>query len=140
MNRIIFAIICLPVLICSAVAQTVDSPNEGTRLTYDRTTSTWTISWWGHAGMGYFIQHSDDLYTWHYLPIVEMGADGIIAWGFTSTDQTLFLRLELTADPYGLDRDGDGMSDGSEVTTSGGDPLKKDHPAVGLSVSGFTAP
>lgn len=78
-----------------APAQTASDLNEGTTLAHDPVTGTFTFSWWGSAGKTYFIQQSDDLFNWTYVPTYEIGADQVIEWGFTSTASRFFLRLEL---------------------------------------------
>lgn len=97
------------------VAQTPNDHNEGSRLSYDSTNEIWRFKWWGRAGKSYFIQHSEDLMSWQYLPLLETGGDGVLEWGFTSTGDKLFLRLKIYDDPFGTDSDGDGMSDAYEV-------------------------
>ena len=105
----------------TATAQTSTDPNEGSRLTYDSLLGTydfswwgqsWKIfgsaifvlgtydfSWWGQSGRTYFIQHSDNLLAWEYLPLIESGTDAMRAWGFTSTASKFFLRLRSSDIP-----------------------------------------
>lgn len=107
------------VLILGAFAQTPDDLNEGTKLEYDSVNSIWRFKWWGREGNTYFIQHSDDLQTWSWVPIVEPGDDSIKEWGFTTTADKFFWRLRYwtgpTTDPEGDDFDGDGVSNLDEV-------------------------
>lgn len=106
-------------LIPASIAQTPSGPGEETRLTHDGSTGTFTFSWWGRAGRTYVIQHSDDLMQWHYVPIIEVGSDQLIQWGFTSTAHKMFLRLKYTASPPGdplhVDIDGNGLPDDWEL-------------------------
>lgn len=107
------------VLILGALAQTPDDLNEGSKLEYDSVNSLWRFKWWGRSGNTYFIQHSDDLQTWSWVPIVEPGDDSIKEWGFTTTADKFFWRLRYwtgpTTDPEGDDFDGDGVSNLDEV-------------------------
>lgn len=98
-----------------AAAQTPDDLNEGTKVEWDSTNSIWRFKWWGRAGKSYFIQHSEDLMSWEYLPLLETGAGDVLEWGFTSTGDRFFVRLKIYDDPFGTDSDGDGMSDAYEV-------------------------
>ncbi len=98
-----------------AQAQTPGDLNEGTRLELDAATGIYHLKWWGRAGKSYFIQHSDDLLSWEYLPLLPNGDDNVLEWGLTSSGDKLFLRLKIHDDPFGIDSDGDGMSDAFDV-------------------------
>ncbi len=108
-------------------AQTPDDPNEGSRLEWDAANSIWRFKWWGRPGRTYFIQHSDDLHTWVWLPLVEPGNNAVREWGFTSTGNKFFLRLMYSdlasSDPENDDFDGDGVSNLAEVM-QGTSPLR----------------
>jgi Bacterial TSP3 repeat len=114
------------VVLSTATAQTASDPNEGLRLTYDSVLGSYDFSWWGQPGRTYFIQHSDDLLAWEYLPLIETGTDALRAWGFTSTANTFFLRLRTTdiptSDPFNADFDGDKVGNYDEILF-GTDPL-----------------
>ena len=97
------------------LAQTPDDHNEGSQLSFDSENGIYRFSWWGRQGKSYFIQHSEDLMAWEYLPLLETGADDVLEWGFTSTADKFFLRLKIYDDPFGTDNDGDGMSDAYEI-------------------------
>jgi hypothetical protein len=96
-------------------AQSPDDLNEGAKVEWDVANSTWWLKWWGKAGKSYFIQHSVDLLSWDYLPLLRTGADDVLEQGFDSTGDRCFLRLKISDDPFGTDSDGDGMSDAYEV-------------------------
>ncbi len=96
-------------------AQGPDDPNEGSTINYNATSGGTTFDWWGRAGMGYFIQQSDDLITWQYVPILELGADTNLSYGFTSTAANLFLRLQVEANPFQTDMSGAGLSDAYHI-------------------------
>ena len=126
MVRRIAAISALLCLMDLAGAQSQSSLNEGAKLTKDSTANTYTFSWWGRAGRTYFIQHSEDLHIWEYLPVIEPGAGQTIEWGFTSSAARFFLRLRYsdipTSDPFAADFDGDGVGNYAELL-QGTDPL-----------------
>jgi hypothetical protein len=107
-------------LLASTVGQTPDDANEGTKMEFDTANSLWRLKWWGRSGRTYFIQHSDDLMTWNWLPTVVTGNDAVKEWGFGGTGERFFLRLQHTdqptANPSGDDFDDDGVSNLDEVT------------------------
>ncbi|WP_009961005.1 RHS repeat-associated core domain-containing protein [Verrucomicrobium spinosum] len=119
---VLVALLCAPVL----SAPTASDPNEGLQLTQE-STGVYNLSWWGRSGWTYFIQQSDDLVNWHYVPVVEAGGGEVISWGFSSTAERQFFRLRLSdapagGDPEVADFDGDGMGNAQELA-AGGDPL-----------------
>jgi len=124
--RVLLTLLVGFVALTTATAQTSTDPNEGSRLTYDSLLGSYEFSWWGQPGRTYFIQQSDDLSAWEYLPLIESGAGDVLAWGFTSTASKLFLRLRYsdipTSDPFNDDFDGDKISNYDEVVF-GTDPL-----------------
>ncbi len=97
------------------------------------------LDWHGQLSRGYFIQCSDDLINWSYMPVIEHGADAAIGYGFNSPDQRLFLRLKYTddavTDPWADDYDGDGISNWNEVRAggTGTDPFLGDSTGNGQS-------
>jgi hypothetical protein len=107
------------VVLPTATAQTSTNPNEGSRLTYDTLLGNYDFSWWSQPGRTYFFQHSDDLLTWEYLPLIESGTDGPLTWVFTSTADKFFLRLRYsdipTSDPFDDDFDGDKVGNWDEL-------------------------
>ena len=101
-------------------AQTATDLNEGSQLTHDSVNDTWTFSWWGRSGITYFIQQSNDLMSWQYIPVIEPGQDGVVEWNFATSADKLFMRLKHsdkgTVDPFDDDFDGDGISNINELT------------------------
>ena len=126
MKRLFLLLLAGLVACNTATAQTATDPNEGSRLTYDSLLGTYDFSWWGQPGRTYFIQHSDNLLAWEYLPLIESGTDALRAWGFTSTASKFFLRLRFsdipTSDPFTADFDSDKVSNYDEILF-GTDPL-----------------
>lgn len=101
-------------------AQTADEPNEGSRLTRDETTGEYTFQWFGHSGQTYFVQCSDDLVNWSYVPVIETGNAAVIEYGFTCTNDHFFLRLRYTnaatgGNPDTADFDGDHVPNMAEL-------------------------
>ncbi len=98
-----------------AVAQSPNDHNEGGRMTFDRSTGVCTFNWWGRSGMSYFVRCSEDLVNWFYLPLLVSGADAVSGVDYQPRSGRLFMKLEIEADPFHVDRDNDGMSDGWEI-------------------------
>lgn len=119
------SVLCLGGVISHA--QTAADINDGIRLTQDTGSGEYALAWWGADGRTYFIQHSDDLVNWSYVPIIESGADDAAEYGFTSTASRFFLRLRHTNAPTGgnpdmADFDGDKVGNLAELTQTT-DPL-----------------
>ena len=110
----------------TATPQSANGPNERSHLTYDQTLGSYDFSWWGKPGRTYFIQQSDDLLSWEYVPLIESGGDDALAWTFTSNKPKFFLRLQHsdipTTDPFAADFDSDHVGNLDEVQ-QGTDPL-----------------
>lgn len=109
------------------LAQNSSDSDEGARLGGNVSSGGYyTFSWWGRAGHTYFLQQSDDLAHWTYLPLIEPGAGRVIQWGFTSNQDRSFLRLmdtdAFTRNAYEDDFDGDGVGNYDELA-QGSDPL-----------------
>ena len=101
-------------------AQTADDPNEGLRLVPDPATpGNYEIRLWGRSGRTYFLLHNDDLTKpWTYFPMVETGHDAVISYGFSNPAPAVFVNLryldQALADPFGMDSDGDGLTNQQE--------------------------
>lgn len=110
----------------SVYAQNASAPNEASSLTRGAANGLAVFSWWGAAGRTYFIQQSEDLANWTYVPVIEPGAAQAIQWGFLSNADRFFLRLRYsdqpTSDPFAADFDGDKVSNYDELL-QGTDPL-----------------
>lgn len=107
-------------------ASSPNDPNEGSTLSTGSTAGTFLFSWYRHEGRTYFIQQSDDLQTWNYLPLIESGSNQVIALELSLTAPKCFLRLKYTHtatnDPFNADFDDDGVSNWNELL-QGTDPL-----------------
>jgi hypothetical protein len=82
--------------LCSGSAQNAGDPNEGLTIARDPVSGAFSLSWWAKAGRTYFIQQSGDLINWSYIPVMESASDDVISWGFTSTANQSFFRLQYT--------------------------------------------
>ena len=139
MNSAIPLLLASLALVGMSRAQSVTDPNEGARLTR-ASDGTCTLAWWGRAGASYFIQQSEDLADWKYLPVIEPGSDGLVEIALASSANRLFLRLRCTDiptnDPLAADFDDDGLSNQAEVQC-GTDPLATDA-ALDFDADGLT--
>mgnify|MGYP000710612681 CR=1 FL=1 len=131
MKRLLFLL--APVLCVGSV----HGQEQSTPVLSAGVSNTWNVEWPSTNGRTYFLQHSDDLLRWQYLPAIEFGTNQIIGYGFASSSDRFFLRLkytdEPTADPDGDDFDGDGLSNWAEVGVHGTDPFQWDTNGDGLS-------
>lgn len=86
------------------------------------------LKWEAESGVTYFVQSSENLINWDFLPILEQGQGRSAAWGVQANAEKLFFRLSYTdmlpygEDPYNYDFDGDGVSNIDEIRV-GTDPL-----------------
>ena len=155
MKRAILCLVSLFALAVSGLAQTASDPNEGSRLGYDSGNAVYTFSWWGRSGYCYFIQHSDDLASWNYYPMIVVGQNAVASMNFQTNAAKSFLRLEIHSgtsalpngwqlqyfgqtgiDPNG-DADGDGLTNLQEFL-NGTDPTNPDTDGDGV-VDGLDA-
>jgi hypothetical protein len=101
------------------------------------TTNTWNLDWDGIAGRTYFLQHSEDLVSWQYFPLIEAGNDETLGWGFASSADKFFVRLRYTDQPTSnpdfADFDADGLSNWDEIFIYGTDPFNADSDGDGMT-------
>ena len=111
--------------------------NEGQSLSEDPVTGDMTYQWWGKSGRTYFIQSSEDLMDWTYIPIIEPGIDDWVEWGFSFTADSIFLRLKFsdipTTNPDTADFDGDNIGNWAEL-------LQETDPFAALDLNGNGIP
>jgi len=111
------------------VGQAGTNPNEATRLEYDEYNNTWSFTWWGHVGNTYFIQQSDDLLSWQYMPFIIEGENKVAEWQFSNDQNTTFVRLKFTdmptSDPRKDDFDNDDINNWNELLQQS-DPFATD--------------
>lgn len=114
---------------------TADSLNDGLTLEYDPVEDSSLLSWWGIENRFYFVQQSDDLVKWTFMPIFEVGSDDIISWGFRSNAPKLFFRAVHTADSDSelmqADYDEDGLTTWREYE-EGSHPFNPDTHGDGI--------
>jgi len=129
MTKLALAALCFQLMVAGfglASAQTASDQNAGSVIEVDSQNQIYRFKWWAKLGHTYFLQHSEDLVVWNWVPVVEVGQDAIKEYGFTSTGSKFFVRLKITdariADPSSDDFDGDGLSNLFEVQW-GSDPL-----------------
>ena len=93
-----------------------------------QTETGFNLDWDGQTGRTYFIEYSDDLMSWAYMPVVEYGGGNPIGYGFSVSGERLFLRLKYTdtptSDAENDDFDNDGFTNIDEVTLYGSDPFE----------------
>ena len=114
---------------------TADSLNDGLTLEYDPVEDSSLLSWWGIEDRFYFIQQSEDLVEWTFMPIFEVGSDDIISWGSRSNANKLFFRALHTADLDSelmlADYDEDGLTTAEEYQL-GSQPFNPDTHGDGI--------
>ena len=102
MKKIYNFLLCLLALTDLTFAQGPNDLNEGFHLGYSAGTNAFTISWWGRSNRNYFVQQTDDLKNWIYLPSMGSGSNQVIQWGVTSSSIKSFFRLQFDNDLNGL--------------------------------------
>jgi hypothetical protein len=111
------------------------SPNDGLGILRDPVEESSLLSWWGIHDRFYFVQESEDLVKWNFLPFFDRGSDDELAWGLKSTAPALFFRVLHTADPEsGLmtaDYDEDGLTTYEEYLL-GANPFNPDTSGDGI--------
>ena len=126
MKFLIFLVCVAAIFVSPTFGQSPSDENAGSRLEVDSTNQILRFKWWGRAGKTYFLQHSDDLMIWNWVPVVEVGADAVKEYGFTTTGDKFFVRLKIIQtpqeEPSTADSDGDGVSNILELQ-QGSDPL-----------------
>lgn len=83
----------------SPTSPTADSPNAGLRIHYHESSDAFHLSWWGTASFYYFIEQSEDLQEWSFVPTVEAGLSDPLVMAFQSNADRLFWRLKYSNDP-----------------------------------------
>lgn len=95
-------------------------------LSFDQTTQTFQYKWLTQSGRSYFIQTSENLVDWTYLPEIVAGDDDWSEWGFSVNSKTFFVRLRYSdiaaPDVHVADFDGDDIGNMDELLQES-DPL-----------------
>ena len=137
MKRSLFILPVLTLLAaCPLSAQpTASSPNDGLGIFRDSIEESSLLSWWGIQDRFYFVQESEDLAKWNFLPFFDRGSDDELAWGLKATAPAIFFRVLHTADPEsGLmtaDYDEDGLTTYEEYLL-GANPFDPDTSGDGI--------
>ena len=79
MNRALLSLLCSLALTGGAFSQNPGEPDAEVHFT--KTGENYTFSWLSRLGRTYFIQHSEDLVTWHYLSDIVTGDGSRIDFG-----------------------------------------------------------
>ena len=101
-----------------------------------------SLLWDSVDGRTYFIQMSLDLQSWTFFTPIISGDGTTKGYGFSSTDDKMFLRLwytdTATTDPALHDFDGDGISSADELeATPQSNPLRLDSDNDGIDDGGL---
>ena len=116
MRLVLFAVACGAI---SPSAQTTADSPEMPCLIPESEPGALLLTWQGMTGRTYFIQYSEDLVHWSYVPTIEAGRAGAIEYHFTSTSPAFFIRLRYTDQPagdrYAADFDHDGVGNWVEI-------------------------
>lgn len=106
-------------LLSTALVSADDPPPEKSALSCDPATGAWTFAWWGVDARTYFIQYSETLMSWDFLPVIEQGNAAPSRYGLwlSPPPPRFFLRLLHTdqphgGDPYAFDFSGGGLPAG----------------------------
>lgn len=104
-------------------------------IAHDSQDNSFLISWFGEPMKFYFIQQSENLVNWNFVPVFEVGDEDTIAWGFKSTAPKLFFRVvhtdDVESDLMQTDFDGDGLTVHQEYLL-GSDPFNPDTSGDGI--------
>ena len=120
MNRAFLSLVCGLALIGAAFAQTGTNPGEGGQLTMTAA-NEYDFSWQGRVGRFYFVQQSEDLIHWTFVPgAYGDGVNEILAFHFcVSGADRFFVRLKYlepySGDPLTQDYDGDTVTTIDEI-------------------------
>ncbi len=79
-------------------AQTANDPNEGLRLTQS-SSGNFSVSWWGKSQRKYYLQTSENLIDWTYVPLTSWGNDSVVGWGLATEEPRMFVKLEYEDPP-----------------------------------------
>ena len=140
MNRAVLVLACGLALARAAFSQTAADPDNFVRLEQIGP-GFYEISSYGRSGRAYFLQYSEDLIAWTYIPgIIETGVGTPITIGISDSDipesGRFFLRVKYcfltAADPFAADFDNDRVNNTSTCKKLPG----ADHSVFGFR-SGF---
>jgi len=114
---------------------TANSQNAGFTIELGEASGSFYLTWWGAEEHFYFVEQSDDLVNWSFLPLFEVGHNAVLTWGFSSNADKMFFRARYTDDPESSlmqsDFDGDGLTVYQEYLI-GSDPFNPDTAGDGI--------
>lgn len=131
----LIALVAGSVAIFASPPPDADSLNAGLTLSQDNSTEAFQLTWWGIDQHFYFVEYSEDLIEWNFLPIFAVGEDAALGWGFTLNADKMFFRAIYTNDSDSelmqSDLDGDGLTVYQEYLI-GSDPFNPDTAGDGI--------
>lgn len=86
-------------LLATPPPPTADSLNSGLSVHHDDANNSFQLSWWGIDTHYYFIEQTEDLKNWSFVPSVEEGADDPLAMAFQLSADRWFWRVRYSNDP-----------------------------------------
>lgn len=86
-------------LLATPPPPTAGSVNSGLSVHFDDATEAFLLSWWGIDTHYYFIEQTEDLKNWSFVPTVEEGADYPLAMAFQLSADRWFWRVRYSNDP-----------------------------------------
>lgn len=126
MKKVTFVLLAAILGKAALYGQSADDQGIGLRFVYDRPLDRFEMKWWAKSGVFYFVQQTNDLREpWSYFPYAVAGEDDVEGFFIQRPldEASMFFRVKYTDDLNSSlmteDFDGDGISNGDELTTWG---------------------